>query len=212
MRGFLALHQPLHRLSISNYSATALLQPRSMGRIASTRTTGEPIGSQPLPTSHQKGDVTSGRSKSTRCIAACDAEVSASKIAKSAASPKRKASTSRPSQDYWESSGQQAITACAPQTPDESREKRSSKRSVRLARRDTVTASIPQQVAAVATLPTVSGAHTLQEAPVPVWSRQLMQEATQKLSVADPCKLLPPLRLLHPWPPASELCIGVKTD
>ena len=75
-----------------------------------------------------------------------------------------------------------------------------------------MTASLPQQVAAVATLPTESGARTLQGAAVPVWSRELMQEALQKLSAADPCKLLPPLPYLHPWLPASELSIGVNTD
>ena len=200
MRAFSALHQPLVRLSIFDCSAIALLQPRSMGRTAFTRKTEEPVGSQPAPTC-QRGEMPSGRSRSTRNTVSSVAGIGASKIAQSAVSPKRKAPTSRPSQDYWESSGQQAITACAPQTPDESRENRSSKRSVRLARRDIVTASIPQQVAAVATLPTESGARTLQEAPVPVWSRELMQEAMQKLSAADPCKLLPPLRFLHPLAP-----------
>ena len=211
MRGISALHQPLIRLSIFDWSAIALLQPRSMGRTASTRKTEEPVGSQPAPIC-RRGEVPSRRSRSTRHTVSSDAGISPSKIAQSAVSPKRKASTSRLTQDYWGSSGQQAVTACAPHTPDESREKRSSKRSVRLARRDLVTASIPQQVAAVATLPTESGARTLQDAPVPVWSRELMQEATQKLSAADPCKLLTPLLFLHPALPAAQLCISVVTD
>lgn len=197
MRGFPALHQPLFRLSRFSYSAAALQQPRGMGRIAFTRKTEEPIGSQPSPTP-PKGEVTSGRSRSTRHTIASDAGVSASKIVECAASPKRKAFTSRPTRDHQESSGQQAITAVAPHTPVGSREKRSGRRSVKLARRDIVTASIPQQVAAVATLPTESGAGTLQEAPVPVWSREVMKEAMQKLSAADPCKLLTPLLFLHP--------------
>ena len=53
-----------------------------------------------------------------------------------------------------------------------------------------MTASIPQQVAAVASLPTQSGAHTFEEAPLAVWSKELMQEAMNKLSAADPCEEL----------------------
>ena len=211
MRGFSALHQPLCRLSKFSYSATALQQPRGMGRIAFTRKTEEPTGSQPSPTP-PKGGVTSGRSRSTRPTIAPDAGVSPSKIVECAASPKRKAFTSRPAQDHQESSGQQAITADAPHTPVGSREKRSGRRSVKLARRDIVTASIPQLVAAVATLPTESGARTLQEAPVPVWTKELMQEAAQKLSAAAPCKLHPPLLFLHPCLSASELSIGAKAE
>ena len=106
-------------------------------------------------------------------------------------------STRKSSQEYWNGSGQDANKASAdtPQTPDEPKEKRSRRPNVRLPRTEAVTASIPQQVAAVATLPSQNGAHTFEEAPVAVWSSKLMQEALQKLSAADPCKL--PAHHLH---------------
>ncbi len=98
--------------------------------------------------------------------------------------------STKKSKGYFDSTSQEAanLSAEAPHTPAQPVERRSRRTQASLARTDTVTASIPQQVAAVATLPVENGQHTFQEAPVAVWSMELIREAADKLCAADPCK------------------------
>ena len=115
------------------------------------------------------------------------------RIRKRRASTKSKedaTSSTKKSEGYFDSTSPEAArsSAEAPLTPAQPAERRSRRRTAALARTDIVTASIPQQVAAVATLPTENGQHTFQEAPVAVWSMELLREAADKLCAADPCE------------------------
>lgn len=191
MRGILTLiqrsssHVDYHQLRLR------LHQHCNMGRAATTRNTDPEFRTQTFSVSGAA--VQRSRPKRKAATSHKSFETLA-RPQPAAAAAAHEQSPSRPTKkapsDYWESAGQDAVTASVddPRTPDQPSEKRIRRRNVRLARTETVAASIPQQVAAVASLPTQSGAHTFEEAPVAVWSKELMQEAMTKLSAADPCE------------------------
>ena len=190
MRGILTLIQRSFSHVDDHQLRLRLHQHCNMGRAATTPRTDPEFRTQTFSAS----GAAVQRSRPKR--KAATSHKSSETLARSqpAAAAAHEQSPSRPTKkvpsDYWESAGQGAVTASVddPRTPDQPSEKRIRRRNVRLARTETVTASIPQQVAAVASLPTQSGAHTFEEAPVAVWSKELMQEAMTKLSAADPCE------------------------
>ena len=174
MRVISSLFQRVHASRKQRQILSSLILPERMGRTA-LRQKAEAEGTSKAVTPRAKDAPGDNGIKRLRTVSA----------SKEVAPVTRKVS-----RGYFDSPGQDAATASAeaPHTPEEPTEKRARRRAVRLARTDTVAASIPQQVAAVATLPTENGQHTFQEAPVAVWSSELMREAADKLAAADPCK------------------------
>lgn len=196
MRGFTTSFQRLHTLCKHHRLSLAFLQPEKMGRTArSTKAEAEVISQCPSTPRRFKRRITPTDKQTPSLLE------SAANGKSEAPSP----ATKKASLGCFDSPGQQAATASAeaPQTPDEPKEKKKRQRNVRLARTDTVAASIPQQVAAVATLPTQSGLHTFEEAPVAVWSRELMRNAMDELSAADSGKAC----ILH-----SLMCYSPNLD
>ena len=178
MRGITLLNQTIKPLLKHHIGFPILRLPGKMGRAASkTKAKAEGVSELPsIPESPSIKDVPADRTTRKR--------------QKGDASEGGAYTNTKTSRGYFDGPSQEAasVSAEAPQTPAEPTERRSRRRAVRLAREDILAASIPQQVAAVATLPTVSGQHTFQEAPVAVWSMELMTEAAAKLSAADSCK------------------------
>lgn len=178
MRRTILFNQTIQPLCKHHFKISLLSLPWKMGRAASKKR------------AEAEGTLQSPSTPAPPRIKDVPADGTTRKRAKGAASEGEACIDVKTSCGYFDSPSQEAASASAevPHTPAEPKERRSRRRAVRLTREDIVAASIPQQVAAVATLPTESGQHTFQEAPVAVWSKELMREAADKLSAADPCK------------------------
>ncbi len=176
MRVTTSLFQRVHALRKQHQYSSVFTLPERMGRTA-LRTKAEAEGTSQAPsralTLRAKDAPADKTTKRLRSVVTEEGPV-----------------TRKVSRGYFDNPSQDVASAAAeaPHTPEEPTERRTRRRTVRLARTDTVAASIPQQVAAVTTLPTGNGQRTFQEAPVAVWSTELMREAADKLAAADSCK------------------------